>query len=186
MDRSVKIEKLVIDKVSEFAIGEFDNLRPKIQEQLLQIEKYFNELENEQEQVARRIRSLRKINLLSISKDTCVTRSSIYNNPNTLKVYVEKRLQQIQSKDIFSLNKVEELETKHEDLSSCLSGFQQKIAENVHLNLKINELEAELINLIKINESISKKNNSLIEENREISRRLQEKSFTKIVRFKNE
>jgi chromosome segregation ATPase len=148
------LNTIFINNLKECGITQ--DLGKSTKEQLLNIEKYFIECEKEIESAIKKIHDI-NLTVRGISKAIGIGKSTIYNNPTTLKIYIEKRQEQIQKQDIFSEKRIEKLEEKNKNLNSLLEKMKVNII-NHHL------LENEVENLKEENAQLENKMGYLIHE----------------------
>ena len=154
MEGRAGIVDIVKEKITSFEIDSFDELRSNIQEQLIQIEYYLQQTVLEQKLIAEKVKSLNKINVDSVAKGANVGRSTIYNNPHTIKHYIIERISEIEKEDILLKRKNEGLKLKEKEIRKVKEGLEIEVVENFLLNTKIKELEEEVQELNKSNQGL--------------------------------
>ncbi|HHB0448527.1 MULTISPECIES: hypothetical protein [Staphylococcus] len=173
MDKQTEIKATVAEKVKEYKI-EIPSNRSKLQEQFIQIETYIQEVISKQKHIVMETKIWSKMNLLSISKGAKVTRATIYNNPNTLKAYIENRVTEIEKEDLLGIRSKDRLIKAYEELKSIMEGLKINVIENHIQELKTEELESEIENITSINESLHKQIQTLKLENDKLQRKTKE------------
>ncbi|WP_261303615.1 hypothetical protein [Paenibacillus andongensis] len=173
----VEIDTIVASYIFKYDInsGNYDGLRPQIKKQLAILEEFIQNNINEQKEISTRIKEL-KLSVLKVSEGSGVPRSTINVNPETLRVYIEKRINEIQvSDDILSINKAKNQNEENDFLKEYLNKTQNHLVMNEIYELKIEELENEIRNLYRTQEGmvleisrLQKENDSLQHELRKI------------------
>jgi hypothetical protein len=145
MSNKTKISEIVEDYIEKYRIndGNYENIRNTTKKHLINIEKFLQSYINYIEELANKVKKS-KLNLLTITQNTAISRSTVYNNPDILKVYIEKRIDEIESKDILSLNKLDKKEKEIIELREYLENIQIHLVKTEILEAKINELEKEI------------------------------------------
>jgi hypothetical protein len=181
MDNENRLRELVMYKTIEYNIGDFEQLRAKTQEQLMQIENSFQKYLEEQSKTAEKIKELGKLNLLMISNQSGVQRSTVYHNENTLKKYIEERIEEIKSEDFLQIEKLKRLQADNQRLRTYLENLQYHLIENELLEKKIRELEIEVQDLYNKNEALQEQTFKLQDENNHLRQELKKNPNTKKV-----
>lgn len=187
MAKTFEIREFVDKHTKGYGIGELENQPTKIQEQLIIIETFIQDFVQEQANIVQKMKEYEKINLLSISTGSGVPRSSIYNSPNTLQVYIERRCKEIEKQDILGVDKLTKTKKKDKELQELFSGLQQEVIDSCELKCQIKELESDLASYMRQCESKQKQ----IFELESLVKRLQKKSekqnhSSKVVPLKRE
>lgn len=180
MDQYVEIRRIVEERAKLYGIGELSKQRTIIQEQLLQVEQYFQNLILKQIHVKKKAKELTKINVSTVSLGTNVQRSTIYNNPNTLQIYIDTRIEEIQKEDILGIHKSNKIKHKHDNLNILLEGLQQQVVDNFELILQIRNLETELKSMYSQKEDVQLEFFRLEQENSKLRRQLNSLTKDKI------
>lgn len=149
------LKNIIINNLKSLDIN-FELLRPKLQEQLIEIESYINECYSVRKVSLNNLK-IHTLNIKKISDNTTVSKATIYNNKDTLKAYIDKRIADIKESEeldttFISNDKYNRLEEKYNDVNNLLI----KITSNL---IDINNLKKE----IAILEDENKKLNSTIE-----------------------
>ncbi|HFO1035176.1 TPA: hypothetical protein ACHIRZ_004465 [Bacillus paranthracis] len=173
MVNEYEIRNLTKNFIEMFQInsGEFESLRPKIQEQLLQVEAYFQDFIQEQKVMAIRIKN-NKLNLVKVVRESGLQRSTVYNNADTLKKYIEERIYDVEKEDILSIQKNVRQEEDMFFLRSYLEKLQLQIVEDEVNEIKIEELEYEYSKLNDVNIDLLRQIFELKQENQELQQQL--------------
>lgn len=166
---NAKIREIVIDSLKKHQInnGDFLNLKPKLQEQLIQIEHYIYSSVLKQQQLLEEIKNT-NLNVLTVVKGSGLQRSSVYNHADILKKYIEVRIKEVEKEDILSLNKSNKQKEELQILKEYMDNLQNNLIDNEILESKNDELEKEVLRLNKIQESLIKEMNDLKKENKEL------------------
>jgi hypothetical protein len=172
MDKENRIIELVKINVNKYTIGDFEKLRPKTQEQLVQIEKSLQQFIEEQNVIAEKIKEYSKLNLLTITTISGVRRSTVYHNENTLKKYIEERIEEVKSEDIFHLDKMKKLQLDIQFQKTYLENLQYHLIENEVLETKIRSLDTEVQDIYKHNEALMQQIFNLKQENNKLRQEL--------------
>ncbi len=184
MDIDIDIKECVNQNTNRFGIGELREISStKIQEQLVQIEVFLQEFCRHQKELSGQIKQSSKLTVLSISLGAKVPRSQINLNINTLKLYLENRIMEIEKEDILNTKKYEELKSEKRRLKKYLDELQQKIVDAFELKLRLEMLEAKNKRLILHLESRQKDVQKLEEENSKLRKALSEYNKKKVVQF---
>jgi len=178
----IDIGKFVNENTVKFGIGEIEGISSIIvQKQLVQIEEYLQEFIKKQKQLSKQIKEYSKLSKSSVSKGANVPRSQININPNTLKIYIENRIKEIEKQDNLNIKMNERLKNSKRDLETNLNGLRQQIVDIYELKLELEMLESANKRLILLMESRQKEIQKLEEENSKLRKILSEKSPKKIL-----
>ncbi|MGI8385719.1 hypothetical protein [Robertmurraya sp. P23] len=183
----INIEECVGKNTIKFGIGELRQISSlTIQKQLIQIEKFLHEFCMGQKQLSEQIRECSKLSISSVSTGAKVPRSQINLNTNTLKHYIEKRILEIEKKDVLNVKKFERLKSEKRELETYIDGLRQQTVDSFELKLRFEMLEAQNKRLILQMESRQKDVQKLEEENIKLRRVLNEQNPNKVVLFNNQ
>jgi hypothetical protein len=158
-------------RLKQYNLGELNHYKETTQEQFMTIEEYFLKTEERINKAIEEINSI-NFNIRGICNEINISKSTIYNNPNTLRLFLEKRIEEIENQDIFSKNKAVKTQERMSDLEKFLDNaiidqiefnnlklhndyLQNEVRlltekkelltlERIHLVNKINEMESEL------------------------------------------
>ncbi|OLN22553.1 hypothetical protein BTO30_09630 [Domibacillus antri] len=187
MDNSIDMKRCVNENTIKYGIGELSEISSlKIQEQLVQIEEHLQEFRMHQKQLTEQIKQYSKLSISSISSGANVPRSQINLNTNTLKLYIEKRISEIEKEDILKINKNEKLRSEKKELDSYIDGLRQQVVDTFEMKLYIENLEAENKRLIRQLEDRQKDIQKLEIENSKLRKTVNEFNKNKVVSFINE
>ena len=182
MGISIDIKLSVNENTIRYGIGELSEISSlKVQEQLVQIEEYLQEFCMQQKQLIEQIKLYRKLNISSVSSGAEVPRSQINLNKYTLKLYIEKRISEIEKTDLLNLNKYERLKSDKRDLEAYRDGLEQQLVDAYELKVYIEELERTNKRLIGLLEERQKDINKLQIENSNLRSKVNESK--KVVSF---
>lgn|GEM_PF-3480477 len=177
-----KIKPLVESHLKQYNINpSFSQLSDIVQNQLIEIENFFQNYINEQIILAQLLNN-QKINLAKVCISTTISRSSVYNNPNVLKKYINERINDIEEKDTLGINKTKKITRDYELLRKYIEHLKIQIIENDIFELKIEELEKEIKDLNYINKHYALENSTLHTENENLKFQLVNKQ-SNVVNF---
>ncbi|MGG0433214.1 hypothetical protein ABEY51_11535 [Priestia megaterium] len=146
--RDIVVKYLGTHKINN---GKLETLREKVQKHLIVIESYFQDYIEIQEDISLKIKDM-NLSVANVCDRTNIPRSSIYNNSDTLKVYIEERIKEIEQIDKLSINKHKKIQTDMELLKKYLDNTAIRLVENNILQSKITQLEEEVLTLNQIND----------------------------------
>ena len=158
-----------------------DQLSNTIQDQLIEIEKYFQNHIDEQIELLEKLKH-QKINLAKVCTATKIPRSSVYNSPDILKKYINKRIDEIVQTDLLSLNKSNKFNEDYGFLKRYLENIKIQIIENDIFELKIQGLEKEITDLNHINRQYALEISKLYKENENLKFQLIDKK-SNVIKF---
>ncbi|WP_410986375.1 hypothetical protein [Bacillus cereus] len=182
MDIDINVEECVNENTIKFGIGKLEEVSSLVvQKQLVQIEKFLQEFCFNQKRLSKQLKQFSKLSISSVSTEAKVPRSQINLNINTLKLYIENRIMEIENKDIFNIKKQERLKSEKRELEIHLGGLRQQIVDFFELKLRLEMLEAENKRLILQIELRQKDVYKLAEENSKLQKALNECNKKKIV-----
>ncbi|MCY9692207.1 hypothetical protein [Paenibacillus alginolyticus] len=177
------IDTIVASFVVKYAInsGNYEGLRPQIRKQLADLEEFIQNNINEQKEISTRIKEL-KLSVLKVSDGSGVARSTINVNSDTLKVYIEQRINEIQvSDDILSINKTKNQNEENGFLKDYLNKTQDHLVMNEIYELKIEELENEIRNMNRTQEGMVLEISRLQRENDSLQHELRKNRMKNVV-----
>ncbi|HHT7188315.1 TPA: hypothetical protein ACTZ5N_001578 [Bacillus cereus] len=179
MAKKAEISDIVAENIKKYGInnGKFDGLRPTTQKHLLRIEAYLQSYINVLEELADKIKKS-KLNLLTLTEETDISRSTIYNNSDTIKEYIDKRIAEIEAEDTLSLNKMNRREQEIIELREHYENIQLHLIDTEILEAKVKELEKELGDLRRINETHTAQISRLQRENQQLLQELSKANKT--------
>jgi len=149
------------ERLKQFDLGDLNGYKESTQEQFITIEQYFLEIEERINKALEEIKSV-NLNIRGICSAINISKSTVYNNPNTLRLYIEKRIQEIEKQDLLSKNKHIKTQERISELENFLD---RTIIDQIEFNnLKITnkELEDEVTRLTKKNETLGLERAELI------------------------
>lgn len=151
-------EQEIISEVAKYLekyeICSLDTFKEQTINQLLNIELYFKKCGEIYDEVTQK---LDYINLTTrgICKNSKISKSTIYNNPDTLKKYIECRISDMKYKIIIPKEEVERLEKENLDLKDILDKtlinkikYMNLKNENMQLKKQLSEMH-EVLDLYK-------------------------------------
>ena len=105
--------------LKQFNLGDLSLYKESTREQFITIEQYFFEMEERINKTLKEIKSI-NLNIRGICKAISISKSTVYNNPNTLRLYIEKRIDDIEKQDLLSKIKKEKLRNECQNLKALL------------------------------------------------------------------
>lgn len=184
MENGIKIEQCVNENTVKFGIGKLKEVSSvTVQKQLVQIEEFLQEFCMNQKQFSEQIKRFNKLSISSVSSGAKVPRSQINLNTNTLKLYIENRILEIEKKDILHIKKHVRLKRERRELETHIDGLRQQIVDSFELKLRLEMLEVENKRLIIQIESRQKDVQKLEEQNSMLRKTLSGNNKGKIVRL---
>lgn len=139
------------NRLQQFNLGDLSRYKESTQEQFITIEQYFLETEKRMNTAFKEIKSI-DLNIRGICNAINISKSTVYNNPNTLRLYIEKRVDDIEKQDLFSKNKQKKVQKRMSELEEFL---ERSIIDQIELNnLKVHneQLQGEVQRLAERNE----------------------------------
>ncbi|MCY8938524.1 hypothetical protein [Peribacillus frigoritolerans] len=132
--------------LKQLNLGELNRYKESTQEQFITIEQYFLETEKRINKAIDEIKSI-NLNMRGVCTSINISKSTVYNNPNTLRLYIEKRIDDIERQDFFSKNKQEKTRERMSELEDFLDRaiidqieFNNLKVHNEHLQGEVNRL----------------------------------------------
>lgn len=132
--------------LKQLNLGELNRYKESTQEQFITIEQYFLETEERINKAIDEIKSI-NLNMRGVCTSINISKSTVYNNPNTLRLYIEKRIDDIERQDFFSKNKQEKTRERMSELEDFLDRaiidqieFNNLKVHNEHLQGEVNRL----------------------------------------------
>lgn len=186
MDRNSRLEEKLLNYLDEFNINEKDFSKGNLYHQLFIIEEYFQEVTKKQVHYLGILRESKKLNINKISKQTNIPRSSIYNNPNILLYYINKRIKLINDQDITMLESLNTKNSRIKLLENINNELKQQVVDTYEMKLYINELEKELNIQYERREKIINEINDLKEQLRTVKFELGKYTKNKVINLYKE
>lgn len=184
MGIDIELKECVNENTLRYGIGELGEISStKIQEQLILLEEYLQKVCMKQRQLKEQIKQSSKLSISAVSTGAKVPRSQINLNTNTLKLYIEKRIQEIEKEDILNINRTKKLKSEKAELSMYIDGLRQKVVDSFEMKLYIEKLEAENKRLIQQIEDRQKDIQKLEIENNKLRKEVANQNNKKIVSF---
>lgn len=163
------ITQSVSNKLIEYGIGKFDELKPSLQSQFIKIEGYFQKCNDLYKNVELELKNI-DLNTRSICEGAGVGKSTVYKHPNTLKKYIEERVKDLEcNKELVARGKLKSLE---EEIQKQKDLIDKLIIDNIeYMNQKmlIENLQKDNERLIKQREIYNREKAELIKKNNEMS-----------------
>lgn len=137
--------------LKQFNLGELNHYKESTQEHFIEIERFFQITE---ERITKSLEEIKSINfnIRGVCNAVKISKSTVYNNPNTLLLYIENRISNIEKQDLLSKNKQGKTRERITELERFLD---KAIIDQIEFNnLKIHNehLQAEVNRLIVKNE----------------------------------
>jgi len=174
------LKGIVTENLNKYGLGEFMLMKQGVRSQYTQLEEYFQKCILKCDGIKKEIFSI-DLSVKGVCEAVGIGRSTLYVNSDTLKVYVENRIKEIENIDLLNEKKVVYLEEKY------------AIAENLFKSTKINIIR--LMNVEQENETLKKKNAELektnvehFEERQELTNRIDllERKFLEVLQGKRD
>lgn len=148
MGNEINIDSRVKSYLKEFQVNIIDIDSTKLSDQLKNIEEYFLNKQQDQQNHYKSFKDARKVNINKLSQETSISRSSIYNNPNTLQKYIEHRITMLNDLDIGGLNYLNKTEDKIKLLENINDNLQVETINSFEKQLYTEKLEKQLESLL--------------------------------------
>lgn len=160
-----QLEEIIDNKLKEYKMPSFSNLKSNIKQYLLKIEEEIQLINNQKQSSLEKYKSS-KINILSLSQRVNISRQTIYNNRDVLEKYIQINQQETEKEDIFNI--LEEKNNKINNLNEAILKFQHRdLSEQLYLD-KIELLEVENKNLHRQTDILNKNNIEFVKEINEL------------------
>lgn len=163
------ITKTVREKLVEYRIGTYDDLKPGLKSILLRIEEYFQECNENFRNIEHQLKDI-DLNTRGICKGANISKSTVYNYSDILLKYIDNRKEELEcNKEIIDRNSLRALE---EEIEKQKIIIDKLIIDNIDfMNQKkiIGNLQKENERLIKQREAHAREKAELIRKNNEIS-----------------
>lgn len=134
------------ERLKQYNLGELSYFKDSTQEQYIVIEKYFLESEARIKKTVEDMKSI-NFNMRGICNEINISKSTIYNNPNTLRLYIENRIADIEKQDMMLKYKNDKARERISELESFLNKsiidqieFNNLKVYNEHLLSEVNRL----------------------------------------------
>ncbi|MBJ8054421.1 hypothetical protein JDS87_21340 [Bacillus cereus] len=134
------------ERLKQFNLGNLNRYKEGTQEQFITIERYFLETEKRINKALKEVKSI-NFNIRGVSNAINISKSTVYNNPNTLRLYIEKRIDDIEKQDLLSKNKQRKTQERMSELENFIDKaiidqieFNNLKVHNEHLQAEVNRL----------------------------------------------
>lgn len=134
------------NRLEQLNLGDLKHYKESTQEQFITIEKYFFGIEEQLQNALKKIKSI-NLNIRSVCSAINISKSTVYNNPNTLRLYIEKCISDIDTKDPLSKKKQGRQQIRMSELEDFLDRtiidqieFNTLKAHNEQLQNEVNRL----------------------------------------------
>nr|WP_302419165.1 hypothetical protein [uncultured Romboutsia sp.] len=151
--KTVNIENFIISTLKDIDIN-YDLLNNKQKKQFLELENYINHCSSIRLESLKNLKDI-NLNIKKISDNTSISKATIYNNKNTLKKYIDKRLSDINLDEENYLNTI--LYSKYNFLKNKYDEANELIGRLTKQLIDINNLKVELKMLEEENSDLSQK-----------------------------
>lgn len=151
------------ERLKQFNLGGLNRYKESTQEQFITIEQYFIETEKRIKKALEEIKSI-NFNIRGICNATKISKSTIYNKPNTLRLYIEKRIDVIEKQDILPKSKQGKTQERMAELETFLD---KSIIDQIEFNnLKVHneDLQDEVNRLANKNELLNLERAELVKK----------------------
>lgn len=163
------ITKTVSDKLKEYNIGNFDDLKPSQKSHFINIEEYFQNCIDEFKKLENELNNI-DLNIRGICRGANVSKSTVYKYPDTLLKYIDKRKEELEcNKGFINISKLKVME---EEIGKQKGIIDNLIIDNIEfMNQKmlIENLQKENERLLKLKEAHGREKAELIRKNNEMS-----------------
>jgi hypothetical protein len=143
------------NRLKQFGMSDFEQYKENTQDQFITIEKYFLKVEERISKALEEIKSI-NFNIRGVCNAINISKSTVYNNPNTLRLYIEKRIENIEKQELLPKNKQQKTQERMSELEAFLDRaiidqieFNNMKLQNEELNAEVNRL-AEKIELLSL------------------------------------
>ncbi|AZV41551.1 hypothetical protein BAOM_0940 [Peribacillus asahii] len=151
------------NRLKQFSMSDFNHYKENTQEQFIKIEKYFLEAEERIYKALKVVNSI-KFNMREVCNEINISKSTIYNNPNTLRFYIEKRIEDIEKQDLLPKNKQEKTQKRMSELEDFLDRAIIDQIEFNNLKLHNEQLQTEVNRLAEKNELLNLERAELVKK----------------------
>lgn len=163
------ITKTVSDKLKDFSIGNFDDLKPSMQSHLISIEEYFQKCNEEFRKIKLQLDKI-DLNTRGICNGANISKSTIYNYPDILLKYIDNRKEELDcNKEFINSERLKALE---EEIEKQKVIIDKLIIDNIdYMNQKIliENLKKENERLLKQRDTLGREKAALNKRNNEMS-----------------
>ncbi|MFZ3589602.1 hypothetical protein ACOI1C_10030 [Bacillus sp. DJP31] len=150
-------------RLKQFDLNDLNLYKETTQEQFITIEQYFLQTEVRINRTLEEIKSI-NLNIRGVCKEINISKSTVYNNPNTLRLYIEKRIEDIEKKDLFSKNKQGKTQERMSELEAALDNFIIDQIEFNNLKVHNEHLQDEVNRLAEKNELMASERVELVKK----------------------
>ena len=159
-----KLKNIVVEHLNRYGLGEFMLLKQGLRNQYIKLEEYFQECILKCERIKKEIHSI-DLSVKGICEAVGIGRSTLYANSDTLKVYLENRIKEVENIDLLNEKKVTYLEEKYT--------FAEKFFEATKINIiRLMNVEQENENLKKKNAELEERSSAYFKERQELTNRI--------------
>ncbi|MDK0838953.1 hypothetical protein ACSW8S_17470 (plasmid) [Clostridium perfringens] len=164
MDKEDSLDKVKMF-LKKYEIGNIDTIKEQTKNHLLNIESYFQKCESNYNEILEKQKSI-NLSTRGICENSGVSKSTIYNNADILKKYIDSRLLDIECNiEIVSKIQLESIKRENCELKN--------IIDNILINkIQFMNFKNENIKLKKQLESLGKKLDSYKEDRRQLINRI--------------
>jgi hypothetical protein len=178
------IETYVINKFNSLNIGKYEDLRPYMKKQIIEIEEYIADSSTKRQNAISLYRE-NNVTIKSISDNTSVSKATIYNNPDILKKYIDERIKECESVEskFYDKDKINKLENNYSNLQELYDNIMVQVIDMNNLKIENENLRKELELKKKIIADFSMTNNLLMKELQDVKRDFL-KASNNVINFK--
>ncbi|TBX50324.1 hypothetical protein E0M27_27870 [Bacillus mycoides] len=151
------------ERLEQFGLGELTHYKESTQEQFITIEQYFLETEDRLNKAFEEVNSI-NFNMRGICSEINISKSTIYNNPNTLRLYIEKRIDNIENQDLSLKSKQEKTQKRMSEVETFLDKTIIDLIEFNNLKMRNEHLQGEVNRLVEKNELLSLERAELVKK----------------------
>lgn len=181
MDENPEIERIIENNIDkpEFLGTNYNSLSPTMKKHLYKVESYLQSYTSQLFRLSTELKSL-KINVVSVAEKTGVPRSTIYHKNSIIKTYIENRISEILSSEIYFYNNYNDQKQRNIELKSYLEKVQYDLIKLEISEYRIKELEAELKTFQEQEYFNNKEMHRLLQENKKLKATIEK---SKIIKF---
>lgn len=175
------IESIVRDRLKHYEIGNFDDLRPLVKKQFLEIEEYISNAFKTRRDAIKTFKD-NNVSIFDMSNKTSVSKATIYNNSNTLKKYIEERIKELEllEKGFYDKDKIETYEKTIQEQKMLIDKTSTQFVELNNLKILVEEVNEELKMKEKNIQDLYQTNISLQKELQNIRKELSKNNVIKL------
>ncbi|MGN7298091.1 hypothetical protein [Ferdinandcohnia sp. SAFN-114] len=163
------ITETIRGKLKEYSIGTYDDLKPSLKSNLVRIEGYFQECLDKFRKIELELNEI-ELNTRGICIGAHISKSTVYNNPDTLLKYIDKRKVELECNiELINRNRIKALEEEVEKQKDIIDKLIIDNIEFMNQKLLIENLQKENKRLLNYKEVHSRERAELIRQKDEMS-----------------